>query len=409
VFKKLWEYKVKFIAIVLTLGIISLPVLHFVITDFFLMPQIESDHKKIMSYFPRILTDLKTVSENPPFPQNALNNNAEKFISRYVSWEGDGLSPLTSDSHTALKELFKKYPEWKTDSKKFKALYADSKLMEIDATWIDQLKNYSHWDFSSHQSIIDDLKRVPDSSGIARIGIFANLPIPNYSEFRQWAIVYTLQKSQKGRTIEGLEAFRKMAQLSHSSGTLVGNMIAVAMLNDEHVLSENIELNDWELVPKKKIEAYKRVSWAWPGLVRTTWFHSFPKEFEPYLKPETGACAAAWVYSGGLTAFQDFLEDKIVFEKDFSKNLEYSREFQKFLLSTCNMKNYEGFVSRTPAGANPIVGRGYNSYFMMDSGKVNNSIALNWIRIPYVRQMIGLNLITISIPNYLKLYDQAQK
>lgn len=318
---------------------------------------------------------------------------------------GDKFNPLTSSSHKNLKELFRSYPRWNTDPKQFNALYGDPKLIEIDATWIDQLNNYSHWDTSSHQSVLNDLKRVSDFSGLARVKIFENLPIPNYSEFRQWATVYVLQKSQKGKSAEGLKAFRKMAHLSHSTGSLTGNMLSAEMLKDEYMFSKNLKLYNWKLVPTEKIEAYKRVSWAWLGLVRTTWFDYFPKEFEPYLRPETGVCAAAWEHSNSVAALHDFLENKIVFEKDFSENLEYSRSFQKNLFSICNMKNYEGFLNRTPAGAIPIVGRG-NSLFMIEP-REGNTISLYLSRVPYIRQIIGLSLIIISIPNYLKYYEQT--
>lgn len=403
---KIWHNKYKILGLfVFVLGI-TVPIVHFVLTEYYLIPKIESDYKKAQSYFPKILADLKAIAENPPFPDVELKSNGEGFISKHVSWEGDGFSPLSSKSHETLSDLFEKYPNWKSDPKQFKSLYADPDLLSIDTSWIEELKNYSHWDFSTHPEIQENLRHVPESSGIERIGIFSALPIPNFPEFRKWGIVYFLQEYHQGKGPEGLKSFRKMAHLSHNTGTLIGKMIATTMLDDEHFFSKNLQMPDWELIPKEEIQAYKRVSWAWIGIAQTTWFHEFPKDFEPYLKPETGVCAAAWENPGGLTAFQDFLKSKVVFERDFSENLEKSRSFQKRLFSICNMKSYEGFVSRIPAGANPLIGRGYGSYYMIDSEAASSSTSLNWSRVPYIRRVIGLNLIAISIPNYLKLYEQ---
>jgi hypothetical protein len=405
VFFKFFKSNYKVLFFLAALCFLTIPIVYYVQMKFFLLPKVEANHKIIASFYPKILSDLKLINEKPPFEKISYEKNAESYITQHVSWSGNKFTNFDSPSHKAIDELFKKYSKWKVDPKQFEALYKDPLLLQIDTNWMEQLHQYTYWDFSSHPKVMEELKRAPESNGVARIGIFASLPIPSFSEFRRWATVYTLQKSHKGKALEGLKRHRFMSQMLHSSGILIGNMIAVDMLKEEHALVKNLKINNWNLVSNETIDAYKRVSWGWVSVVQNSWFEELPKEFEPYMKPETGVCAAAWENSAGLTALSDFLEKKVFLEKDFSKNFQQLKNLKIKLFSKCNMKNYEVFSSRMPASPEPLIGRGYNNYLLLNSEEFNNSVTLNWVRIPYIRQIVGLNLATEGAPNYMRLYD----
>lgn len=66
--KKLWKNKGMILAIILTLGLISLPIFHFIFMVYLFAPALDNNHKKLTEYFPQILADLRVLNENPPFP-----------------------------------------------------------------------------------------------------------------------------------------------------------------------------------------------------------------------------------------------------------------------------------------------------------------------------------------------------
>ncbi|MCJ8275772.1 MAG: hypothetical protein MJK18_02945, partial [Bdellovibrionales bacterium] len=370
------------------------------------LPKINESFELASSLKHRILEDLKLIHKDPIFPTIDRKYNAEKALSRFVSWTGLNNPLLKSESHTNLRELFNKYPNWKSEAKEFQAILKDPLLKAIDTKWMETLIRYSHWDFSSHPLVIKQLSKVAQSNGIERIGIHATLPLPDFREFRQWTYAYLLQQWLTGDMTKGHKIFRKMAQLANSTGLLIGQMIAVSMLWEEHILARHMKATNWILFDKKRIEAYKRLSWAWVGVVHSTWFHEYNTDYDPYFSRETGLCAAAWENTGGLTTFQDFLGNSIVFEKNFDKDIERSRAFQKRLLKACDMKSYESFLSPTPPEANPMFVRGFGALVSMNFNKNDSSTSLNWSRVPYIRQVVGLQIMTFAIPNYFGLYQQ---
>lgn len=385
---------------------ISIPILTNVIVVHFLIPKIESSYKEMASHFPKILDDLRELDNSPIFMDYKPTKNAQNLISKHISWRSDAIESPSPQSYSGLIELFEKYPKWHSDMIQLKGLQNDPNTYKINTSWMNDLVNYSHWDFSSHPKFKEIFLQASNLNGMDRMNILASTPFPSLIEFRQWGPVFFLQKYRLSRHMEGLQIFRKMAQLAYSTHTLTGSMVAVAMLKDEHFFSRNLNTPNWNLVPSARIQTFTRVSWAWVGLVKSTLLRELPASFGLYLKPEAGICAAAWESLIGVAAFYDFLEDKAPFEKGFSQNVEKARSFMKKLFGICNMKQYDVFVSRTPSGANPIFRFGSQHKISSVTSSDQDSMPINLSRVPYIRRMIVLSLISVASPEYMRFYEK---
>ncbi len=383
---------------------VAIPTVSHLIVKFVYWPRINVAHQRVERLTPKILADLKEVAQEPPFKETRFEHDAQFFLESYISWEG--LDKVVRDADNVV-DLFNRFTYWKTAPGQLRQLTEDPAFKNISTDWMESLYKFDHWNLAGRSEVAQKLQLAAQMNGIKRIGLFATLPIPNYNEIRLWATLHLLKKYGAGKILEGFHTFRQTAQLVHSSGTLVGNMIAVAMLKDEHMLAEMLKVSNWELVSMPAIEAYQRVSWAWVALSHEPWFREFPEEFAAYMRPQLGLCAAAWELNSSVSGFQDFLEPKVIFESDFAENMERSRKFQIQLLKTCNLSSVAAVVSSTPAGANPWFGKGYNELLVMDiPAGARDAASINWSRVPYLRRILGLTLLTVAAPNYLQLYER---
>jgi hypothetical protein len=353
----------------------------------------------------KILDDLRLITATPVFQSSTYSANAEALLSQHVSWEGDGIGELSSASHLALIKLFEKYPAWMSSSEKLREIGRDPLLKEIDTGWMARLDHFDHWDISTRTEIKEHLARATLTNGIGKIGIVSALPLPNFDELRKWAIVRFLQSSNKKQSdpITALSAFRKATALCHSAGLLISEMVALRMLQDEKTLVQSFEISNWNLVPDETIQAYKRLSWASVALVRMPWFgDEIPKEFTSFLKPENGMCAGVWESLVGLDGFRDYLEPRFPFEYNFATNMNRARDNQRQFMATCHMGNYESLLTPSPIERQPLFGSDNLPLMGIDWPGTRY---FNWSRIPYLRQLVGLQVLAIATPNYLRLYD----
>jgi len=388
------------------LGIFALIVLvivtstHAIVKTMF-EPKLTQLHQRFMRLSPQVLKDLEFLRQNPVFEDTTYKANAALTLEFFVSFEG-GQSVKDADR---VRDLFLKYPYWKTAGGQLKQLMEDPEFKSLDTKWVNELYRFDHWQLTAYPFLSDTLRAMARMNGIERVGVWTKLPVPNYNELRQWATLNFLKMQREGRPMPGLHAFRKVAQLAHTSGTLVGNMVAVAMLNDEEMLVEKFKVSGWRLMPKDVIQAYRRVSWAWQGIAYENWFGEFPKAFEPYLTSGLGACVMALEMNGGIPAFQDFLEPRFLFETSFNAAIDRVRAFQGRVMDICHVGEYKSAFGPTDPKANPLLKE--DQEYNLPLGKGVGG--LNYSRIPYLRRVLGMILMTIGVPDYFRFYDSEAK
>ncbi len=368
-------------AFLLLLLVAVIPAASHMIVSFYYLPALNAPHLRFQSLAPRILGDLKTVEQRPPFAEIQYKNDAEPLLAKYITWEGAGEERTDADR---VRDLLTRYLYWKNAPGQLRLLMADPDFKALDTGWMKQLAQFDHWNLASRPSIRETLDSISRRDGIGRIAGFAALPMPNFNDLRLWATLNVIKHHQTGDAGKAMPTFRQAARLAQSSGILVGQLIAAAMLKDEYALTQAFKVGNWEPVPMDVIEAYQRVSWAWISVKREAWFAEFPEAFRPYLRPQLGVCTAAWEYSVDPLGFQDFLEPRAPLESNFSPYFERARAMQNQLLDLCNMPAFRAAWGPTPAHLG----------------------ASGWGRVPYLRRILGLTLMTVAVPDYLRVYDK---
>lgn len=362
-----------------------------------MIPEIKSEYKKINRFLPEILADLKVTSSSPIFSKENNGKNAEHFLSRYISWEGKESIPISSKSHKIMGVIFKKYPNWMRDQKQFYNLYHDPLIDNVKTDWLNHLYNYGYWDLSENLLFEKSLQNLEKKNGMARLSLLAHWPIPKYLDLGNWGLIYFLQMYKRGKGLEGLQLFRKITQLINSVGSPLSQIVAVNMLLQEHFLVHQFNLNTWPLIPKAIIHAYKRLTWMWMGVARSTWLTPLPKDFEPYLLPETGFCAASTDAIDGNYSLLQSITKKTIFDVDFSKNVQKYINFSKKALNVCNKKIPNFLQKRVLAEKNK-----YENQFESDVIMLSPALQIY----SYMRQILLLRMISINTPKYLIFYEQ---
>lgn len=371
--------------------------------------KIRENEEQMRKVMPKFIADLKAIDANPPFPNWSRERNAEPFLSLWVSWEGKDIEKQNTPTHQALREMFEKYPKAFNDEAQFLALAEDPLVKKIDTRWMDNLLNFDHWRMTSYPKVQEQLREVKNLNSIARIGVMITLPIPNFMELRQFALVHLIKKHKQGKALEGLTVFRKVAELSHTTGSLVGEMVAVAILKAEITWVTLTKAYEWPIVDPDRVNAFQRVSWTWAGYLTAPWLAGFPRELEPFLKPQTGLCGAVGESNTGVHGLSDFLEPQFPFEMDFSDSLAKSRKLSSKTQEICGLQDFSPLMDRAPAAANPLISKDSPGLYTLVSGEERPGMFFNPARIPYARRTVAVMLMTIARPSYMKFYSEEER
>lgn len=375
---------------------------HFIVV-FIFEPRLEAHRQRFNRMTSKILADLEMLNQNPPFEDLSFERDAQVAIDPYISWEGIS----SSDSADRVRDLLLRYAYWRSAPGQLKQLTEDPDFKSIDTEWVNELYKYDHWNLPSKPEHGARLRQLGELNGLDRMAAWAKIPLPNYKDLREWATLNFLRKQKAGQGLAGLHSYRKVSQLIHSSGTLVGNAVAAAMLRDEVFLMEHFKVSGWVSTPMEVIEAYRRISWAWSGLARMPWFGELPSQFKPYLKTKFGLCAVAFETSAGIPGLQDFLEPRVLFETNYTPAVGRVRAFQNQVLSECHLAEFASiFAATIPASNGLFHQRPADALFV--AAPVSIPLGpLNYTRIPYLRRILGMILMTVAVPDFFRLYDQA--
>lgn len=373
-------------------------------TEMKLYPNLLSSQNSVNQYEKWILADLKTLEKSPLFKKNEFKKDAASFLQ-------DGLSLKNAQNQVVMK-LFSQYPNWLNDKVDFKGLTSSPQFAELDPKWIEQIKTFDHWAWTRQSPIQEMIQKARKQSGIERIGTLSSLPIPNIELLKHWAAVYAIKKLQTKDLQAGLKIYRKVAELTSTTGTLVGQMQTVAILKAEHKLLNDFQARDWQVLPMSSIEAYKRLSWAWIHLVRQPFYSELKSSIKNYASESYGACGAAAENMTILFGIREFLEPQISFEANFSQNYARAQQFQKSLLSQCRLDDLTELTEFSSLAETHLF-TNYNVFPMAhilvstNVGKFGEIFQrVNWSRIPFVRKFIGLSLFLNATPDTLNMYRE---
>ncbi len=392
----------------LTIAIV--PITDRILTAYYFLPNLLDENRNIEKHHEAMLTDLKSLEKAQLFKKVSFKQNVQQLVTQHVGWRGAGIASETNSKHL-VKEFMKVSVDFKNASS-IQARLNDPALELIDAAWIEKLSDYDHFDFSSNPVIQSEIEHARNVSSIDRFAIFSNLPIPDYLTLRDYAFVYFLQQLKLGKGQRGLETFHHVAYLAHSSGNLLGQMTASYMLRSENNLAAALKLQSNVKGKDDAIIAYRKLSAAWSGIVRQKWIGKWNPNFDRYLTPDFGACSGACENTTTFEGLKDYLQVKTVFESDFRLHYKRMHQLQNQLSEVCHMENYQPFFSDVLTEANPIIIRNpaYVAFLkpqLIKDAKANTFF--NPARLPYVRRILGLEILAKRKLNSLKYYDEEKR
>jgi len=198
----------KFLFIGAASFIFLIPITCAYFVKFQLMPKFGKEEQAFKNHKSEMLADLELLNHAPPFPDGSWNQNADSFLSQYITLEGQNIKPISSKDHDLVIKMFDQYPNWRKDPEQLKKFLADNAITQIDTSWLEQLEGFDHWNFSSRPEIKREVEKASSQNGIGRIGIWASLPIPRYDEARKWATLAFFKSYKNKKSLQGLKTFR---------------------------------------------------------------------------------------------------------------------------------------------------------------------------------------------------------
>lgn len=390
-----------------------------VISKFF-TPKLQAQNMEVKKWQSEILSDLKLLNDSPIFPDKPRNKNAEQLISRHIGWD-DGKdnaivqSPQTPEYKTLVALNADHEQLWKVEN--MKKLANDPRTSKIDLSWVDELESYDYWNPSSFSYFKNQLELAKELSWIDRIDFFSKMPLPNYGLFQFASIIRAIQLQKHRDPLKGLQILRQSSYLAHTSPNLVGPMIAKRGLDLEQALIETFRIKGWTPVDRNRIEAYKRVSWAWTGLFHINIWPNMSDEFNKFIKPQNGVCGAAGENTMGL-GMHDLLAPTVPLETNFSKQLNKVNALYQKLFEMCSMPEYIPFLSPSSKSSMSLFATNKqsdsiykNSFLESDfvGNQKSSSLKISSIsKIPFVRRNMALMLMTVAFPNFTRFYEKRE-
>ena len=351
------------------------------------LPHIDADEDKLERFESRILTDLKLLADQPVYTASPREKNAERFLSGFISWSG--AEPLQTIEHDRLIESMSRHLDALKSEASWQAFVKDELIYELDLAWVDQLIAYDSLDLSTHPRVLESIAKAETSRGLVRVSLMAELPFPQLSELRFATLVRAVQLAHVDQPREAMEIYHHVGHLVATTDSLIGAMTSVQMLQNEKSIAKNFGVT-WALVDDEKIEAMKRTSWAWPSIVRLRARTGSMGIFEPFVSRSTSSCT--WVYEPSLElVISDYLLPTFVFEPNMTERIERQRGVINKALESCGHSELQAFY--TPSASPLMVGRGIP----------------NPARIPFLRRVIGLNLVAASTANFFKMYEEPPR
>ncbi len=400
-----WRYPVITLSLISTASLmLSIIVGSHLFVTYYLKPKLQEHVIPSQTVVKNMIRDFETLDKINLFPPNKRTKNAAFYLNKYIGGV-DRVGDKNSELEVA-KSILQKYIGWESDKKILTSLLSDEKLSRIETSWLENLRSYDYVDFSELPEIQARMKLLKNSNSIEKISTWASMPILEVSSLQTWLTVYALKQHGRDNVQNALHLTSHVAGLVQSNGLLVDHLIAVSILKKQHLLAKSLNV-DWQSVPIDILDAYKRVSWAWPRIINQSYHEGqIPKEFEKYAKRELGLCSGVSEYSMGFQGMSDFLLPSAPFETNFREELVAAKSLAQQLLKNCDRHDhFKNFLEETPAGKN-----GFWDKEMIGVWSMDDSIPLlrylpNPSRLPYIRRVVIYYLMNIGIPSYIKPYE----
>ena len=394
----MFNLKTTFFTLVLFF-LFALPVGNYAFYSMYYEPAQQKLISDLDKYYPKILADLKLIDENAVFPKFTFEKNAEEIFEKNLSWSGLPQEQKHDLNHSNLHDFLKKYSTWKKDPSVVQKMLNDPAIHTIDVSWLDSVLSFDHWNVSNNPNVKIHLDKVKNLDSISKLSVFAQLPIPDFSELRGWTLLYFLKQHKKMNTLEGFKAYRKIAALTYSTSSIVSSVVATKLLEEEAYLAQLFPVDNWQVVDESRIKAFRRLSWAWVSIVSNTRNKPLPLELSDLAKYENGICSAAWDLTPELALMNDFLEPHFLLETNHTLDVARFKETIENFQTSCNLAPYKNFNERSPSSVQSIFSDVTSSFKLAEFDGVLDAKATAGIRrVPYLRRMFMFIIHSVGSP-----------
>lgn len=231
-------------------GIVLLVVVAIVGLDMFMRskyePTLDAMRQEVTAHLDLFCQEQTKLAADPWFHEPHSEDDAGPLLNRWMEWESPG-PPMPADSPLQLPAHLK---EKKTLEEWF-ALNPD--VSSLDFAWMRELQAFGRWDFSRNLPFKHE---EPFNMMTASI--------PNFISLLEWSKFRMLQGLKSGQTMEAVRDVRHLAWLSYRTDTLIGAMIANAILGTErkaHALMKEPPM-EWRPMSQEQGDRMKAVFWA---------------------------------------------------------------------------------------------------------------------------------------------------
>lgn len=174
----------------------------------------------------RLLADLERLHALGIFAGEGTERDAAPFLNPRIKWDrleqAVGATPASwaTDDYESLSRTVTKY------SKGVGWLDHPEVTSGYDVSFLADLAHYDHWDWQASDPYLAHYKENPDESGIIS-------PLPNFIPFNRIARVRLAQGYTNGDLPAAMREVEQLAMLVGSTDTLIGAMVATAILKSE--------------------------------------------------------------------------------------------------------------------------------------------------------------------------------
>ena len=380
---------------------------HIFVTEHF-YPYLLSLHDN--SYEKKFREDLVVLSQETNLPLDvSLEKNAHELIVKHLgSAEETPLARRFSEMRSLMnqwKQEFKvkesKSP-WR-NAQVLAKLKDHPQLTSLDLKWVDELRNYDHINSFTDPTNAKLFSEAKGKSGMKRIRALASYQIPAFHRLQDAILLRSLQLLLTNEEKKSRELLLHGFRLARSSRILVGEMVAASFL----AYYENFRITfktSWPKIPERTRIALRRTGWGWSSVLNRAMLKpdSF-KDFESYLEPKYGMCSGLAEAQGFSAMTLDYFEDSAPFETDLSQIVASSRDLLRTLNQRC------GFTELQALQELPVTEK--DSFFEnpMAMYTFDRTLPINPSRIPYLRRVVGMHLLTVAVPNYSAVYGRDEK
>jgi hypothetical protein len=337
----------------------------------------------------RLLSDLERVHELGLLAGEGAAQDAAPVLNRLVQSDApvDGMTPAWWAQPKAFVELeaYKAETHW---------LDHPELTSPLDVSVLKQLQAYDHWAWEASEPFRSHFEAHPDELAAAS-------PIPNYIPFQWLAKVRLAQGYANGDLPAAMAEVEHLAMLIESSHTLVGSMVAKAVLKaeqkayDRAVSEGKIEADPKHRWTSEDLEVLKHAAFAvsavfvggTSGLLAT----------QLAQRPELPGVCAGIAEGVTMTAMtRDVIASPWPLEADLSGPV--TTLTQVLAASPCAIPHARSIWSR------PELGHLWRS--STGDAQLGETLAhIDYLmQIPYVRQPFAARLQSTLLPNYLGPY-----